>query len=604
MHRKRSLADVGDDALVSKRARFISPQKSRTRISDLILDTMPAFAAEDILSSLSDELLLRILSFLSTSNLLEITPVSRRFYRLSTDSQLWRTLYYHRFVLPRALRIPGIRQGSEQGTRIHNSARRIIWAGSEWCRRATRGKPVDWKRQYKLRYNWARGKATVEELDVGEVSADTAKPRKTLAKVIEGIAVTAGGVSGLRAWDLKTRETIAQISLADGTDNCTPTCLAIDDQNLESKRLDVSVGFLDGSFGIWRLHLEDGRFLRRCKNAESPDGQLIGIAYRHPFVLTATDSILISLYSFEKRPETSSAGRETDTEAVLSAEVESETEAGSESTTLQNSESETEEAPPRRNRPKNNIKPVRTWGTISLPAPVLMTSLKSHTSQAPLALSIREMASFSIASIAYTYASREGWCIGIQDLQIRRQGDSASPSEVVSSRLALTASLAIPSSTSSTSYGDSQHREVLPKSLSDGPKTLCYNHPYLLAALTDNTLVLHVCTSDATKISVSPGIRLWGHTSGISDAEITARGKAVSVSCRGEEIRVWELEGRVSGKSTEIRPNAIPENAACSEAEAAQWDERRNWVGFDDEMVIVLKETKHGRETLVVYDFS
>lgn len=109
---------------------------------------------------------------------------------------------------------------------------------------------------------------------------------------------------------------------------------------------------------------------------------------------------------------------------------------------------------------------------------------------------------------------------------------------------------------------------------------------------------------------MSPGIRLWGHTSGISDAEITARGKAVSVSCRGEEIRVWELEGRAGGKSIQVRPKSSqddeegPATGLNSEASDSAWDDRRNWVGFDDEMVIVLKESRNGRESLVVYDFT
>lgn len=156
-----------------------------------------------------------------------------------------------------------------------------------------------------------------------------------------------------------------------------------------------------------------------------------------------------------------------------------------------------------------------------------------------------------------------------------------------------------------------------------GPTSLCYTHPYLLATLPDNTLILHLCTSNASTLSVSPGIRLWGHTSGISDAEITARGKAVSVSSRGDEMRVWELEGRpsaaFSSRSVEIRPRAasggdvdgegttpppFPPSRSQPQGEGSDWDERRNWVGFDDEMVIVLKESKQGRESLLVYDFT
>ncbi|KAL2258015.1 hypothetical protein VTK26DRAFT_8841 [Humicola hyalothermophila] len=51
----------------------------------------------DLLSPLSDELLVRILSFLSPAHLLAVAPVSRRFYRLAADSQLWKALYYARF---------------------------------------------------------------------------------------------------------------------------------------------------------------------------------------------------------------------------------------------------------------------------------------------------------------------------------------------------------------------------------------------------------------------------------------------------------------------------------------------------------------------------
>ncbi|KAK3896634.1 hypothetical protein C8A05DRAFT_39818, partial [Staphylotrichum tortipilum] len=63
--------------------------------------------ARDLRTPLSDELLLRILSFLPPRRLLALAPVSRRLYHLAADSQLWRALYYARFVLPRAMRIPG-----------------------------------------------------------------------------------------------------------------------------------------------------------------------------------------------------------------------------------------------------------------------------------------------------------------------------------------------------------------------------------------------------------------------------------------------------------------------------------------------------------------
>ena len=117
----------------------------------------------------------------------------------------------------------------------------------------------------------------------------------------------------------------------------------------------------------------------------------------------------------------------------------------------------------------------------------------------------------------------------------------------------------------------------------------------------------------------------------MSSAEITPRGKAVSVSTRGNELRVWELEGGFASgsrkrlpprtglgkalldKSVRIRPESrhdveeggeedtdkVEKNVFTEEIEA-----RKQWVGFDDEVVIVLKESGEGTQALIVYDFT
>merc|ERR1712000_34260 len=220
-------------------------------------------------------------------------------------------------------------------------------------------------------------------------------------------------------------------------------------------------------------------------------------------------------------------------------------------------------------------------------------SLRSYTTRAPLTLSTRRVGAGFVASIAYTVDAVGGWCIGVQDFDIRPSLDSSHP-EIIDSRLSHTIPVDMAGSPSSSP------RQGSTSSSSGGPVRLCYSHPYLLATLPDNTLLLHLVTTTLTSLSISKGIRLWGHTSGISDAEITARGKAVSVSARGDEIRVWELEGRVGGKSVEIRPRET--------SEVDEWRGLGEWwkrkVGFDEEMVIVLKEAGDGRESLMVYDFT
>lgn len=673
MHPKRPRADDDDDDTVAstpqpqpqpqprpKRQRTVRSTTSSRAASAL----SPAPQAADLLSQLPSEILIRILGYLSLPHLLSVAPVSARFRRLAQDNQLWKALYYARFVLPRAMRIPGFREGKLaerlKDHKLRYKGRRTLWASGRsgglvrdagapdgWKIRLSedeeglsrKSDSVNWKRQFKIRHNWARGKCAVEELRLGpeaevqdEVPSDNPidglDRTKMLVKVVEGLAVTVDRASGLRAWDLKTREVVAQASLEDenelGSEPAQPSCIAIDDRSLDQGTLDVSVGFVDGSFGVWALSTQAKTISRRYRHEKSSNGELIGMAYSHPYLLTATRAVLISLYTFDVPPKTVDGEDEHEAGDAPVQRSSSKLKSALSEYVDEDTATEQEQA--------------------QLSAPYLMTSLKSYSSSPPLALSIRKTASATVASIAYTFFTRHGWSIGIQDLHITPDeamkgapliatrlayttpttfstpghvlGAQAGPSQLVTpslrtsdSNIGLTQRSTSPSSSSPVQHDRGSHHH------SQGPTTLCYSHPYLLATLPDNTLILHLCTSTASALSISPGIRLWGHTSGISDAEITARGKAVSVSSRGDEMRVWELEGRPSGvrsRSVEVRAAAINPAVATAEDKAwgddgalvGDWEERRNWVGFDDEMVIVLKEARGGRESLLVYDFT
>ena len=162
--------------------------------------------------------------------------------------------------------------------------------------------------------------------------------------------------------------------------------------------------------------------------------------------------------------------------------------------------------------------------------------------------------------------------------------------------------------------------------------SLSYSHPYLLASHPDNTLTLYLVTSTSSSLSISPGSRLWGHTSSVSGAHVGGRGKAVSVSSHGDELRVWELEGGMasstvrkrlvtrelsvrirpeegfSSKNLDVLSNAIsqrgPGLGLALEHKFEDLSVTRGWVGFDEENVIVLREKSQGSQALVVYDFS
>ncbi|PHH73141.1 hypothetical protein CDD82_5627 [Ophiocordyceps australis] len=488
--------------------------------------------ATDPLSRLSDELVLRVLSFLDERGLVEVSPVSRRLHRITSDSQLWKAHFYHRFIKPRT-----------RGT--HGMAGRA--SAKTWWRRTSDA--VDWKRQYRLRHNWQRGACAVQEVRVHQEGE--CQERHTLVKVVEGLAVTADAQSGLRAWDLRSRRLVAQTGLLPGQQ---PTCVAVDDQQLAAGCVGVATGFSDGTFATWRLDVKLGALQAKHTARKRSEGQLAAVAYSHPYVLTATELGYISLYEF-----TGPRGDD-----------------------------------------KQGLRQI--------------TELKSHSSRLPLALSIRRTAAAAavVASIAYTFDAGGGWAIGIQDLDVATDGGLAGSRVAFTLPMQTQRPVASPLSTPFCAPGPPPF-DAAPSSSannsnssggsgSSGPRRLCYRHPYMLATLSDNTLLLHVCTASATALSIGPGVRLWGHTSGISDAEVTPRGRAVSVSTRGDEIRVWELEGP-KGRSVQVRPRKQQQQQQWKRTTRCAGEAKRNWVGFDEEMVVVLEKGEAG-ERLMVYDFA
>ncbi|KAI9815745.1 MAG: hypothetical protein M1827_002141 [Pycnora praestabilis] len=539
---------------------------------------------QDRLSSLSDELLLRIFSYVPVPTLSlsqrQVLILSRRFNAIAEDSQLWKSAYYNRFVRPRASRIPGIKDQATFSDNLLYSSRVSKWLEDDGL--VKRGRETNWKRQYKVRHNWSRGSCDVSEIEV----AERPPVPPLLVRLHEGILLTADADAGLRAWTMKgEQKLIANVSLGQAHQiSGAPTSLAVDVQETSVQDVKVAIGFEDGRFSIFQLRREACSFICRHTHSPSSNGMIAAIAFSHPYLLTMTERQLLSFYCF----------------------------------------------PPRKADEKQQS---------TLYPPQLLSSLKSHTVWPPLSLSLRPSLTSIVASIAYavpTYLS--GWSVGLQEIRLTLKGD------IMESRLSsainqgfqpLTAPLSLPPSPgrSDTSSPRRRSERDFNHSLTK-PTSLSYTHPYLLASHPDNTLTLYLVTSTSTTLSISEGSRLWGHTSSVSGAHVGGRGKAVSVSSRGDEMRIWELEGGLSSASSrrrlatgEISVQVRPEKPGnVDEAEVAmetdlgsrahtgfgstlwpQTDEvtiTRGWIGFDDEKVVVLKEKGHGSQALVVYDFT
>ncbi|KAF9701617.1 hypothetical protein EKO04_000330 [Ascochyta lentis] len=529
----------------------------------------------DRLSRLSDELLVRILSFLPVSSLLVSQRISKKLGHLAVDSELWKAAYYRTFVLPRASRIPGIKNPGAHD-RLHYSSRLSQWLDDGAL--VKQGVKTKWKQQYRLRHNWSRGQCAVSEIVVSE-----RPPEPPLLVMLSNSTIfAADSISGLRAWNLKDgRELLASTPFdVAATDALQlPVSMAVDSLDGQDKYERVVLGFEDGSFSVFALHRNQKRFDTLFTHPASSNGMLSALAMSSPYLLTMTEDHLVSLYAFAE------------------AQV----------------------------------------GSSRLEPPKLLYSLRSHTAWPPVSLSLRTTATSMTAAIAYslpTYLS--GWTVGVQELNLSHKG------ELLGSRLATAAnehcftlsacrSTSSPNTRPSSPFAVASHDSSSTSGPNNSkPTSMSYSHPYLLVAHPDNTLSLYLVKSTSSTLSISSGNRLWGHTSSISGAHVGMRGKAVSVSRLGDELRVWDLEGgtaSLTGRrrfkngelSVRVKPSKtieqgkegqdeeIEQNFGLRSALEQGFDDSsvsRGWVGFDEQNVFVLREKSEGSQALVVYDFT
>lgn len=387
-----------------------------------------------------------------------------------------------------------------------------------------------------------------------------------LVKIYQGITFTADAKSGLRAWTTKTNPSlIASLSFSGDVDDTfvesCPTSLGIDCRR--SKTIEICVGFGNGSFKIYQL--DHDKFRLRYAHASSSNGTIFAIAMFFPYVLAMTEKRILSLYRY--------------------------------TSTINESE--------------------------KLPDPQLLASLKSSCVFSPLSLSIRPNSCGLVASVAYAFGQvNSGWSVGLQELRMTEDGKALESrlTSSIESNDSVFQSIKDQDAAISSRSAVSQPFVLHPQSMAR-PTALSYSHPYLLASLPDNTLMTYLVTSNAERLEIASGRRLWGHTSSVSGVQVSDRGKAVSVSTRGSEIRVWELEDLLSSsyqRRTSVCIQAEKQNLGILSAAInrrgdglslahheipTEWTTRRSWVGFDEEQVVVLGEHSR-RQILSCYDFT
>ncbi|EKV12575.1 hypothetical protein PDIG_43290 [Penicillium digitatum PHI26] len=348
----------------------------------------------------------------------------------------------------------------------------------------------------------------------------------------------------------------------------TPTALAV---SQIQDQIEISVGLENGHFSLFILNLQTSQLDLQSSHVGCSDAAITTMALSSPYLMIVSHHKDLTLYNL--RPGSHGAG-------------------------------ETAEAS----------------------EPRQIASLKADNIAAPMTLSLRVSSFEIVATIVYSFFHIGcGWSLGIQELHLGKDGQQ------LDSRLATTVD---------SQYGlrplqSRKRRRSAAESVNNPPRidpgapsirrqqpptSMSYSHPYLLTSHADNTLTLYLVVSTSEKVYVQGGRRLWGHTSSVSAVQVTNRGKAVSVSSRGDEIRIWELEmaitslgsrkffedngvqinaGKKDGKP-EPGPGMISHNLGHANVES---QELTLPIGFDEERVLLLRE-KTGTQLLECYDFT
>jgi hypothetical protein len=211
-----------------------------------------------------------------------------------------------------------------------------------------------------------------------------------------------------------------------------------------------------------------------------------------------------------------------------------------------------------------------------------------------------------IAAIAYSMSLFHGsWSVGIQEVILDTFASDGVAQTRTGTCIPSTYQLAIAADETSSYVNSSNIPVACPTSIS-------YSHPYLLTSHLDNTLTLYLVRSRKEEISISQPQRLWGHTAAVARAGIGGRGRAVSVSEIGPEVRVWELESVAaaaakaddSDRGVEFVESVRVENVAPLLKMMPRPLMTVEWIGFDEEKVLVVRGDHIRDQNVTLYDFT
>jgi hypothetical protein len=198
-------------------------------------------------------------------------------------------LYYEAFA--RLTTIPGLTtddQSYSAKVLSHLQRHSHIW----------REHSTNWKRQYKIQYNWARGKCHIKELTVN----DTASPIPLITRLCERHIYTLEVASRIiKVWSAIDQRLLGSFNLPDS--EILPSALAINPSKANVNEHDLLIGFSNGSFSKLSFDIKRGSFfVAYIHEAKAINATITDIAYYDPYVATFSTTKIFNVYKLQGSP--------------------------------------------------------------------------------------------------------------------------------------------------------------------------------------------------------------------------------------------------------------------------------------------------------------
>ncbi|CAG8542304.1 8433_t:CDS:2, partial [Scutellospora calospora] len=530
-------------------------QRKKRQLAQNIKDTIEV--KKDFVNVFSDELNLHVFKYLSAAEISICSQVSRKWWRLANDRQLWKSLFLSRFKAPNR---PNLTYRLETlqltQTQLTNPPKLSIIASNECPSENDLSDNEDWKSIYRVNHNWQTGNCRVIDFKPYDNLIQDRAPKsyshltgynKTqvfslstnsnpLVQFTKHIILTASSSNSdinntpeVHLWragehneyidTLKSTVLSRFIINHECKNPIYITCLKLDsnERNVHLGICKLAVGYSNGGFTIWEFDTLEKEEKKKPENNRKHQelytvptmshntSPLIACSLHSPILITCDKDFVLSIYYIEFKPKgKEKSGSSKDSKNFLKCENQVECHL------------------------IHQLKSFVCWAPIEISVKCAQEKLEQFTTNYDVERNIW------IATIVYSspiYGG--GWTAGIQEI---RFSTIALLSTKHCSHLPSSSTLPPFISIFSNHKYKEGHTHISISPIT----TITYNSGQLVTAHADNTLQVYGVVDNGKTLECKHIQTLYGHTGSVMSVAMDEHGKLIT-GAMDQTIKIWDL---------------------------------------------------------------